>query len=405
LRSLPFNSLVTIYSIIVGVLYWFRTLSKNNKKKEELYLKILVTGAFGNVGLSTINELIKRNHQVRVFEIYTKNNRKIAKKYKSNLEIIWGDLRNYNDVERAIEGQDIVIHLAAIIPPLADTNPDLAEAVNIGGTLNIINAMEKQRSKPKLIFTSSIAVYGDRRENPLIKVSDPLKPSRGDYYAITKIRAEKLIRESRVNFSIFRLTYITSINKLKMDPLMFHMPLDTCIEICDTKDVGYALVNAIECDEVWGKTFLIAGGEQCRTTYKEYLNNMMEIFGFGRNFLPENAFEQKDFHCGFMDTTTSQQLLTYQRHSLNDYYNEVRKKIGSKRYFMPIAKWAVRLNLLKQSYAYRRFKFFKKKAGAFTVSENKLIRKIISNNFKKIDTLEDKIRELENLIEELQENF
>lgn len=365
-------------------------------------MNILVTGAFGNVGLSTINELIKRNHQVRVFEINNKNNRKIAKKYKSNLEIIWGDLRNYNDVKKAVEGQDIVIHLAAIIPPLADTNPDLAEAVNIGGTSNIINAIKKYRSRSKLIFTSSIAVYGDRLENPLIKVGDPSKPSRGDYYALTKIRAEKLIRESGVMFSIFRLTYITSIKKLKMDPLMFHMPLDTCIEICDTKDVGYALVNAIECDEVWGKTFLIAGGEQCRTTYKEYLNNMMEIFGLGRNFLPENAFEQKDFHCGFMDTTKSQQLLTYQRHSLNDYYNEVRIKIGSKRYFMPLAKWAVRLNLLKQSYAYRRFKFFKKKAGAFTVSENKLIRKIISNNFKKIDTLEDKIGKLELLVEELQ---
>ena len=365
-------------------------------------MNILVTGAFGNVGLSTIDELIKRNHQVRVIEIYNKNNRKIAKKYNSNLEIIWGDLRNYNNVKKAVEGQDIVIHLAAIIPPLADTNPDLAEAVNIGGTSNIINAIKKHRSRPKLIFASSIAVYGDRLENPLIKVSDPLKPSKGDYYALTKIRAEKLIRESGVNFSIFRLTYITSIKKLKMDPLMFHMPLDTCIEICDTKDVGYALVNAIECDEVWGKTFLIAGGEQCRTTYKEYLNNMMEIFGLGRDFLPENAFEQKDFHCGFMDTSESQQLLTYQRHSLNDYYNEVRKKIGSKRYFMSIAKWAVRLNLLKQSYVYRRFKFFEKKAGAFTVSENKFIRKIISNNFKKIDTLEDKIRTLELIVEELQ---
>ncbi|MFX1435439.1 MAG: hypothetical protein ACFFBT_13420, partial [Promethearchaeota archaeon] len=54
---------------------------------------------------------------------------------------------------------------------------------------------------------------------------------------------------------------------------------------------------------------------------------------------------------------------------------------------------------------YRRFKFFKKKIGAFTVSENKLIRKIISNNFKKIDTLEDKIRKLENLLKELQENM
>ena len=155
-------------------------------------MNILVTGAFGNVGLSTIDELIKRNHQVRVIERYNKNNRKIAKKYKSNLEIIWGDLKNYNDVKKAVEGQDIVIHLAAIIPPLADVNPNLAESVNVGGTKNILEAIKEQLHKPKVIFTSSIAVYGDRRYNPMIDVNDPLAPSKGDYYAVTKISAENL---------------------------------------------------------------------------------------------------------------------------------------------------------------------------------------------------------------------
>ncbi|MBY9015425.1 MAG: NAD(P)-dependent oxidoreductase [Candidatus Lokiarchaeota archaeon] len=360
-------------------------------------MKVLLTGAFGNVGLSTLKELLNRDYNIRVFEIYNKKNRKIAKKFKNRTEITWGDLRNKEDVYTAVQNQDLVIHLAAIIPPLADANPGLAESVNVEGTKNIINAIKKQLHKPKLIFTSSVAVYGDRRYNPLIEVTDPLAPSRGDYYAITKISAEKLIRESGVDFAIFRLTYITSIDKLNMDPLMFHMPLDTSIEICDTKDVGLALVNAIECDEVWGEIFNLAGGKQCRITYREYLNDMMEIFGLGRNFLPEEGFAEKDFHCGFMNTNKSQNLLKYQKHTLEDYYREVKIRIGPKRHFMPAIKWMIRFNLLKRSETYRRYKFFRKKAGAFTISENKLIRKILAANFNRIELLENKLEKLEEL--------
>ena len=364
-------------------------------------MNVLLTGAFGNVGLSTLKELLDKEYNTRVFEVYNRKNRKIAKKFKNRIEIIWGDLRNKDDVNVAVQNQDIIIHLAAIIPPLADTNPALAESVNVGGTKNILDAIKKQLHKPKLIFTSSVAVYGDRRYNPMIEVTDPLAPSKGDYYAITKITAEKLIRESGVDFAIFRLTYITSIDKLNMDPLMFHMPLDTSIEICDTKDVGLALVNAIECKEIWGETFNLAGGKQCRITYREYLNDMMEIFGLGRNFLPEEGFAEKDFHCGFMNTNKSQNLLKYQKHTLEDYYRDVKSKIGPKKHFMPAIKWMIRLHLLKKSESYRRYKFFKKKAGAFTISENKLIRKMMANNFNRIEILEKKIKDLE----EMSSNF
>jgi hypothetical protein len=182
-----------------------------------------------------------------------------------------------------------------------------------------------------------------------------------------------------------------------MDPLMFHMPLDTHIEICDTKDVGLALVNAIECEEVWGETFNIAGGKECRTTYREYLNDMMELFGLGRNFLPEEGFAEKDFHCGYMNTSKSQTILNYQRHTLEDYYNEVKKKIGPKKHFMPVIRWIIRLNLLKRSERYRRYRFFRKKVGTFTVSENKLIRKILAANFSRIEQLEKKVEALETL--------
>ena len=131
-------------------------------------MKVLLTGAFGNVGLSTLKEMLKRNYNVRIFDIKNNRNKRLANKYKKDVEIFWGDLRNYNEVEKAINDRDVVVHVAAIIPPLADKKPKFAESVNIGGTANIIKAMENQLKKPKLIFTSSVAIYGDRLENPLI---------------------------------------------------------------------------------------------------------------------------------------------------------------------------------------------------------------------------------------------
>ena len=316
-------------------------------------MKVLLTGPFGNVGISTLKELIKRNYNVRIFDLKNKNNRRIAFKYKGQIEIMWGDIRNFKDVEKAVAGCDVVIHVAAIIPPLADKKPKLAEAVNVGGTLNIVNAMKIQPQKPKLIFTSSVAVYGDRLNNPLIKPTDPINPNPDDEYAKQKVKCEEIIRNSGLEWVICRLTYIVSTKKLQLDPLMFEMPLDTYIEICDTKDVGYALAAAVENTEIWGKILHIAGGERCQISYREYLNEMLDIFGIGYESLPTEAFSTSGFHCGFMTTDKSQALLKYQNHTLNDYFSAVRKKVAFSRLFIMMLKPFARKYLLNKSHYYK----------------------------------------------------
>ncbi len=318
-------------------------------------MKVLLTGAFGNVGLSTLKEMLKRNYDIRIFDIKTRRNKRFANKYNKDVEIYWGDLRNYKDVEKAINEIDVVVHVAAIIPPLADKKPKFAEAVNVGGTANIIKAMENQPKKPKLIFTSSVAVYGDRLENPLISTEDKLNPNHDDEYAKQKIKCEELIKNSSLDWAIFRLTYITSLNKLQMDPLMFSMPLDTCIEICDTKDVGLALTNAVESKRIWGEIMHIAGGERCRISYREYLNEMLNIFGIGRDSLPTEAFSKRGFHCGFMTTNKSQAFLNYQRYTLDDYFNAVRKKVAFSRFFTIMFKHIAQKYLLNKSHYYKEY--------------------------------------------------
>ena len=65
-------------------------------------MKVLLTGAFGNVGTSTLEELAERGHQVRCFDLQTKANRRTAKRFAGQMEVVWGDLRNPEAVADAV---------------------------------------------------------------------------------------------------------------------------------------------------------------------------------------------------------------------------------------------------------------------------------------------------------------
>lgn len=107
-------------------------------------MRVLVTGAFGNIGQSAIYELINQGDKVRCFDIKTKKNVKIFKRlkklYGDSIEVFWGNITNIEDIKKALEDQDVVVHLAFIIPKLSATGlesenvPDIAYKVNVMGT-------------------------------------------------------------------------------------------------------------------------------------------------------------------------------------------------------------------------------------------------------------------------------
>ena len=315
-------------------------------------MRVLLTGAFGNVGLSTLDELIRKGHDVRALDLDTPANRRAAKSYRGKMDVVWGDLRDQEVSARAVADRQTVLHVAGIIPPLADRKPELARSVNVGGTSNLVEVMEAQPQSPRLVFTSSVAVYGDRLDAPMIRPGDPPNPNPEDEYAKQKLACERLIQTSALAWSIFRLTYIPSPGNLKMNPIMFDMPLATSIEICHTKDVGLAFANAVEADFVWGKVMHVAGGPACRTTYGQHVDEMMEIFGLGRGFLPPEAFSTDGYHCGFM-TTDDTKALDYQRHTLEDYYREVRRQVAWRRPLLRLVRRVARGYVLRQSRYYQ----------------------------------------------------
>ena len=332
-------------------------------------MKVLVTGGFGLVGRQVVSILLNQGHTVRLFDraaagrvatIVRSAAQPIRKAVRqllgrrkhggsSAFEMIRGDLCNIADVGEAVKGVDAVIHLGALIPPAADRHPGYARYVNLGGTQNVIRAMTESAPDALLIYTSSVAVYGDRLADPQIKVGDQPNPNSDDYYAQQKLAAEKQIRDSGLRHVIFRLTAIMSSEKLRMDPLMFRMPLTTCLEICSPRDTARALCAAVATPGVEGKMYHLAGGEKCRTTFGEYLRNVFEIMGLGRDLLPDSAFSTAGYHCGYMETQEPQSLLSFQHDTLQDHYAEVRAAVRGRRLLLRILRPIIRPYLLRRS--------------------------------------------------------
>ena len=313
-------------------------------------MKVLLTGAFGNIGTNTLRELVKGGHEVTCFDLRTRRTLKVWKRFKrfyqTKVKVLWGDIRRREDVAAAIDGADVVLHLAAIIPPVSERNPGLAEKVNVEGTENLIQAARAQAKPPKIVYTSSYAVFGPRLADPPPRiVTDPLVPT--DNYSRHKIVCEKMIRESGLTWSVLRCPAMPSLDTMGADPIMFDISLDTRIEILDPRDAGLAVANSVSADEVWGKILLLGGGQSCQFTYCEYVGRTLDAVGIGR--LPCEAYGKEPAYFDWVDTSESERILSYQRYSLADYLREFVANLGWKRYFIPLLRRLIRYSLLRNS--------------------------------------------------------
>jgi len=154
-------------------------------------MKILVTGGAGYVGSVLVPELLKKGHEVRVLDNLMYGQMSLLPYFiEDNFEFIKGDVRDAETVKRAVEGVDMIIHLAAIVgAPACKRDKKVAEAVNYQGTVNVDNA---RSASQKLIYASTGSVYGALKEVCTEEsATEPLST-----YGITKLRAERHIMKS-----------------------------------------------------------------------------------------------------------------------------------------------------------------------------------------------------------------
>lgn len=289
------------------------------------------------MGGEAFKELLRRKEQYDIVLLLlpSRQDRRAFARFEGEpgITIVWGDLCNPTDVQEAVRGVDFVLHPAALIPPAADRNPSLSERVNYGGTVNLIEAIKSEpdgATRIRLVYISSIAIYGDRLPPVhMARVGDPLKPSVGDFYATTKMMAERAVIESGLRYWVsLRQTYIGIPNALTLlDPILFHQPANTHIELITREDAGHGLVQTLEApDEFWGRVYNMSGGPSCRVVYAEYLTRMMRIFGLGdiTKITDLNWFARRNFHCcWYEDSHVLNQYLSHWRHSLEDHYRDV----------------------------------------------------------------------------------
>ncbi|MCX6742164.1 MAG: NAD(P)-dependent oxidoreductase [Candidatus Pacearchaeota archaeon] len=178
--------------------------------------KILVTGGCGYIGSILVPELLREGYFVRVFDNLScdSGHTMMAHLINPNFEFVKGDVRNEQETAKAMEGMDIIIHLAAIVSLAScERNPKLAQEVNVEGTKNIL----KNRGDKLIIYASTISNYGET-STQMCSEETGLNPK--NTYAITKTEAEKLVKDSG-NCIIFRFaTAFGCSNRLRINTLI-----------------------------------------------------------------------------------------------------------------------------------------------------------------------------------------
>ena len=129
----------------------------------------------------------------------------------------------------------------------SELRPDWAEAVNVGGTRNLIRAMQAQPIPRSSFHLVASRLSAGRDLAPPRSVTDPVQPF--EHYACHKVACEEMIRSSSLQWAILRLGATLPI-AIKLDPGMFDVPLDNRIEYVHTRDVGLALADAVDSTEV-----------------------------------------------------------------------------------------------------------------------------------------------------------
>jgi UDP-glucose 4-epimerase len=146
-------------------------------------MRVLVTGGAGFIGSHLVEELLQRGDTVRILDDFSSGRRENIAPWQSDLEIIEADLRDPARVQQAVNGMELVFHLAAFISvPQSMLDPQTCFSINVGGTVGLLEASRKAGVR-KVVLASSTAVYGDTDVFPTTEDTPlaPLSP-----YAVSK---------------------------------------------------------------------------------------------------------------------------------------------------------------------------------------------------------------------------
>ncbi len=165
---------------------------------------VLVTGAGGFIGSHLVESLVNQGSRVKALIHYNSmnnwghlENTEIVK--QSKIEVIAGDILDFNFIKKIIKDVDVVFHLAALISiPYSYSAPLLFYKVNVEGTINVLQSC-LENDVEKVVVTSTSEVYGTAQYTP-INENHPLQAQ--SPYSASKISAEKITQSYVLSFSL-----------------------------------------------------------------------------------------------------------------------------------------------------------------------------------------------------------
>lgn len=228
---------------------------------------ILVTGATGFVGMHLVRELIRRGERVRAFG---RNRASLDALHESGAEVVNGDLRDADAVTRACHQVQTVYHVGAFSAPWGDVRE--FEAVNVGGTRNVLNGCRAERVQ-RIVYVSSPSVTFDGNDCVRQTESAPYPVRFVSPYSRTKKEGEDLVNEAHGNLEtvIVRPKAVFGPGDTSLLPRLLRaaeakrLPQigsgNNRVDLTYVDNVVHALLLAGESDKAVGNTYTITNGD------------------------------------------------------------------------------------------------------------------------------------------------
>ncbi len=160
---------------------------------------VVVTGGAGFIGSHLVEALVKRGDNVRVLDNLSTGRIENLAALEGQFEFVVGDLRYLDTVLEVITGADAVLHQGALPSvPRSVKEPLISDAVNSGGTLNVLEAA-RRADVGRVVFASSSSVYGDSFELPK---HEEMNPNPKSPYAVSKLTGEYYCRVFMHNYGL-----------------------------------------------------------------------------------------------------------------------------------------------------------------------------------------------------------
>ena len=263
-------------------------------------MNILITGACGFIGSHLVEKLVKENHNVRAFTFYNSRNSHgwlddIDSKTLKGLDLISGDIRDYDLLYKQTKKIDVIVHLAALIGiPYSYHAAKSYIDTNVIGTYNVLNSA-RTNNVSKTIITSTSEVYGTAQSVP-IKEDHSLNAQ--SPYAASKIAADQLALSFYKSYGLpvtiirpfntfgprqsARAIIPTIVTQLLKEKVIRLGNLTPTRDFTYIEDTVKAFISAIKTKKISGEVINI--GSKFEISIKDILKIINKDFGYNFDF-------------------------------------------------------------------------------------------------------------------------